>query len=430
MGVVGDCPDHLLGPGLTTRETLTAYRAFGGYRQLPASAELLAAAERAGLDGRGGAGFPTARKLAAVAQAPAPRVVVANGEEGEPTSVKDRWLMLRRPHLVLDGLRHGGHAVGAEALWVYVSDHLAAESMAAAIDDLSDCAAWQGPLPRLVRVDAGYVAGEETAVVRGIDGYPPKPTLKPPRPYEAGVGGRPTVVANVESLARLALAGHPDVGADAGASVLATVVDDHAGLYEVATTATIGHLLAHHRGPAAPTPQAVLVGGYAGGIWGPDVLAAPMDRAVLRERGVVLGCASFVVLGPDDCVVAAATDICSYLAGSSSGQCGICVRGTAVVAENLTALAHGRASAELLAQLRKRVTMMRGRGNCAMPDAVEVMVRTLLDNFPEQVGRHLDAACPVCRDRIPDTPVSTTRFQVRPPTPWSRTLATAGPSKV
>ncbi|MEO6822820.1 MAG: NADH-ubiquinone oxidoreductase-F iron-sulfur binding region domain-containing protein [Candidatus Nanopelagicales bacterium] len=323
--------------------------------------------------------------------------------------------------------------VDANLLYVYVSDDDAAESMAAAMAELDDLVAWTAPRPHLVRVDPGYVAGEETAVVRGIDGFAPKPTLKPPRPYEVGVAGRPTLVANVESLARLALASHPDVGAQAGASVLATVVDnDGAGLYEVAATSTIGNLLAQHRAPGAPEPLAVLVGGYAGGIWPASILATTLDRQRLREQGITLGCVSFVVVDAGDCVVAAAYDVCSYLAGSSSGQCGICVRGTAVVAANLTDLAHGTATPELLAQLRKRVAMMRGRGNCAMPDAVEVMVRTLLDNFPDEVAAHLTDPCPVCLGQVPDKPRTTTRFQVRlPRSPiWPRPLTMAGPSKV
>lgn len=408
-----------------------AYLETGGYAPLPSPEILRIAAERAALDGRGGAGFPTARKLTTVALAEGPRVVVANGEEGEPTSVKDRWLLVHRPHLVLDGLRVAWQAVDADELYVYVSDGQATESITAAIAELDHLPAWTAPLPQLVRVDPGYVAGEETAVVRGIDGFAPKPTLKPPRPYEVGVGGHPTLVANVESLARLALTVHPAVGTDAGVTLLATVSDAHgAGLYELPAETRLGDLIAVHREPGAPEPLAVLMGGFAGGIWPPSILHSTLDRARLREDGVILGCAAVVVVEPDDCVVAAACDVCSYLAGSSSGQCGICVRGTAVVAENLTALAHSTATPELVTTLRTRVTAMRGRGNCAMPDAVEVMVRTLLDNFPDQIEAHLSGPCEVCRQRVPDRPATTTRFRIGLPSAVHNSLSMAAPSKV
>ena len=406
-------PGHLLGVAARSPETLSTYLASGGYGSLPASSDLHRTVERAALDGRGGAGFPMARKLAAVADADGPRIAVANGEEGEPASVKDRWLLRHRPHLILDGLRVAATIIDADELFVLVSDPLAAASVATAIEELSQVPGWTVPVPTLVTVDAAYVAGEETAVVRAIDGGEAKPTLKPPRPYEVGVHGRPTLVANVESLARLAHTADPAVGTAAGASVLSTVIDESgASLLEVPATTTIGELLTARRGAGAAEPIAVILGGFAGGIWPITVLALPLDRRVLRERGVILGCGSVIAVEPGDCVVAAATDVASYLAASSSGQCGICVRGTAVVAENLTDLAHGTATPELLTQLARRVSMIRGRGNCAMPDAVEVMVRTLLEHFPDEVAAHVAAPCPTCRELVPERPGTATRFRV------------------
>ncbi len=410
-----DDPGRLLGVVPRGRETLAEYLAGGGYRTLPDAEAILDLAAAAGLDGRGGAGFPLARKLRAVAEGEGPRVVVANGEEGEPASVKDRWVMRHRPHLVLDGLRIAAHAVDADTLILYVSDELSATSLQDALDELGGVAGWERSLPRLVRVDAAYVAGEETSVVRAIDGGEPKPTLKPPRPFEKGVAGRPTAVSNVESLARLALALDPDVGSQAARSLLTTVIDGAgASLLEVPVTATVGDLLAARRPAGAPAPIAVVMGGFAGGIWPPSILGATLERAQLRELGAGLGCGSIIAVEPGDCVVAVVTDIASYLAGQSSGQCGICVVGTGVVAEQLTAIAHGTADDELLSKLTRRVSMMRGRGNCALPDAVSDLVRTLFENFPEQVTAHLEGRCAVCASRVPEQPAKRTRFQVAP----------------
>ncbi len=200
-------------PGLTPRllrdvpgpETLADYRAAGGYRPLDDAAALLDEIGRAGVLGRGGAAFPMAVKLNTVRRAAlrgVDTVLVANGEEGEPASVKDRWLLRHRPHLVLDGLRLAARVIGARHAHVYVSDAGAAESVRCALDELGP-AALDGVTVGVRTVDPGYVAGEETAAVRAINGGPAKPTDKPPRPFEEGVGGLPTVVSNVETLANL-----------------------------------------------------------------------------------------------------------------------------------------------------------------------------------------------------------------------------------
>ncbi|MBO0882192.1 MAG: hypothetical protein J2P17_18010, partial [Mycobacterium sp.] len=188
------------------REDFVAYRERGGYRPLGAADELLGAVERSGLLGRGGAAFPLAVKLRTVRDngkcINAGTVVVANGEEGEPASIKDRWLLRNRPHLILDGLRLAAAMVAADRAHVYVSDPQSARSIGTALSELD--ADMLGPVNVALRVvDPGYVAGEETAAVRALNGGPVKPTDKPPRPFEAGVGGRPTLVSNVETLANL-----------------------------------------------------------------------------------------------------------------------------------------------------------------------------------------------------------------------------------
>ena len=127
-------------------------------------------------------------------------VVVANGEEGEPASVKDRWLLRNRPHLVLDGLRLAALIVGAGRAYVYVSDQPAARAVEDALAEV-DTENLAGLSISLVTVEPGYVAGEETAAVRAINGGPAKPTDKPPRPFQEGVAGVPTLVSNVETLA-------------------------------------------------------------------------------------------------------------------------------------------------------------------------------------------------------------------------------------
>src|ERR1700742_362012 len=178
------------------RQDLAAYRQPGRYPPPGRAAHL---------PGRGGAGFPLAVKVRAVRDngpAAGGTVVIANGEEGEPASIKDRWLLRHRPHLILDGLRLAAAMVAADRAYVYVSDPDSARSVETALAELEPDALG-GIVVEVPRVDPGYIAGEETAAIRAINGGPVKPTDKPPRPFQSGVGGRPTLVSNVETLANL-----------------------------------------------------------------------------------------------------------------------------------------------------------------------------------------------------------------------------------
>jgi NADH:ubiquinone oxidoreductase subunit F (NADH-binding) len=177
------------------------------------AADLITEVERAGLTGRGGAGFPTGRKMRAVAEAgrKAGRlrggsVVVANGAESEPASGKDRMLLARAPHLVLDGIVLAAEAVGAARGYLTLhegQDELALQ-LSAAIDERERAGQNRVPV-QVVAVPGGYVASQETAVISQLNGGSPKPAFVPPRPFEKGAHGRPTLVQNVETLAHVAL---------------------------------------------------------------------------------------------------------------------------------------------------------------------------------------------------------------------------------
>ena len=182
VAALGTAP-VLLGASPGQREDLAGYLALGGYRPPTGPEELLRLLHAADLRGRGGAGFPAARKLEGVlAQPPGPRVAVANAAEGEPASVKDRFLARRRPHLLLDGLAHAAAAIAADRAYIQVSDRTAAASLAEALAERPPT------VPVTVSLVAeAYVAGEESAVVRHLGGGPALPTAKPPRVFEHGV---------------------------------------------------------------------------------------------------------------------------------------------------------------------------------------------------------------------------------------------------
>lgn len=399
-------------PGLTPRllrpgsaaEDLADYTDAGGYQQIDDPDVLLDAVAAAGLLGRGGAAFPLAVKLTTVRaarRAGKQTVVIANGEEGEPASVKDRWLLRHRPHLVLDGLRLAALIAGADLGYVYVSDPHAATAVESA---LADAGARLGALQvRVVTVDSTYIAGEESAAVRVINGGPAKPTDKPPRVFEEGVGGNPTLVSNVETLSHLPFilrhgpAEFRRYGTEASpGTFLATITG--AGrppaLYELPYGTNTSDLLALH-GVDPDTVTGALMGGYFAGLLNRSIVDTTLDHESVRALGSGLGCGAVAVL-TEDCPVAVAASVLAYFDRENAGQCGSCFNGTAAMAAVTDALRDGAATAEDVARLRRWSVVLRGRGACATLDGAANVAASLLDQFPELVESHLDGGCAAC----------------------------------
>jgi NADH:ubiquinone oxidoreductase subunit F (NADH-binding) len=398
------CPSRLLGEHAGhTRENHQAYLELGGYQPLADPDGLLGQVERSGLQGRGGAAFPLAVKLRAVrdnGRGSAGPVVVANGEEGEPVSIKDRWLLRHRPHLVLDGLRLAAAIVGADRAYVYVSDAESARSVETALTEH----AFGDITIELFNVDPGYISGEETAVTRAINGGPVKPTDKPPRPFQKGVGGLPTLVSNVETLANLPYlrrhgsAAFRSLGTSSSPGTFLVTLTGGGrppGLYEVPHGLPFGELLALH-GISSGQVQGALLGGYFAGLLNRTVLDATLDHETLRGLGSGLGCGAIAVI-TDDCPVAVAASVLAYFDRENAGQCGSCFNGTAAMAAVAGALRDGVATSEDLDRLRRWSVTLRGRGACATLDAATNVAGTLLDQFPQAVAQHLDNTCEACR---------------------------------
>ena len=399
-----DCPSRLLGdrPG-HSRESYQAYREVGGYLSLDDADELLHEVERSGLQGRGGAAFPLGVKLRTVrdnGRLAGGCVAVANGEEGEPASIKDRWLLRHRPHLVLDGLRLAAAMVSADRAYVYVSDAESARSVETALTEH----AFGGITIELFSVEPGYIAGEETAVTRAINGGPVKPTDKPPRPFQKGVGGLPTLVSNVETLANLPYlqrhgsAAFRSLGTSSSPGTLLVTLTGGGrppGLYEIPHGLPFRELLALH-GVSSEQVQGALLGGYFAGLLDRAVLDATLDHETLRGLGSGLGCGAIAVI-TEDCPVAVAASVLAYFDRENAGQCGSCFNGTAAMAAVAGGLRDGVATSEDLDRLRRWSVVLRGRGACATLDAATNVAASLLDQFPQAVAHHLENTCEPCR---------------------------------
>jgi NADH:ubiquinone oxidoreductase subunit F (NADH-binding) len=353
---------------------------------LGATDDLIVGVERAGLRGRGGAAFPTATKLGAVADAGGQPVVVANAVEGEPVSGKDRALLRVAPHLVLDGMVAASQALGARDAVVALS-HAATRERAIVEEAIAQRRGRDGKTRlRTATVPDRFVAGEETALVNALSSRDAKPSLKPPFPFEQGIDGAPTLVSNAETLAHVALiarfgpgwfrgAGRPDAPGTAMVTLGGSVA--RPGVYEIELGARLAEVIERAGNPTGPV-QGVLVGGLFGR-W-----IAPGDVPALELTPDVLGAGAIVVLPADVCALAECVRVLSYLADQSAGQCGPCVHGLRAIAN---VMAESR-SASRGARLEELAAQVRRRGACRHPDGAVGFLSSALDVFGEDLALH------------------------------------------
>ncbi len=200
-----DMPRLLPAHGAVPVDLRTHLARYGAPPYFGQPGRLIPVLKAAGLTGRGGAAFPVHRKLAAVAEAATHPIVIGNGAEGEPASDKDKSLLWISPHLVLDGLQLAAEAVGSTAVGLYVHRNARLqERLRAAVAERAAAGLDAAPV-EIIDAPPRFLAGEESALASRVSGEPAMPRFKPPRVFERGVVGRPTLVQNVETLAHLAL---------------------------------------------------------------------------------------------------------------------------------------------------------------------------------------------------------------------------------
>jgi NADH:ubiquinone oxidoreductase subunit F (NADH-binding) len=402
MGTLGALGTRLLA-GPVGRETLADQEQRLGRLPLPytdtARGELLDVVAASGLLGRGGAEFPLATKLRTALVARGAPIVVVNGSESEPASRKDAVLMRYRPHLVLDGAVMAAAIVGASQVVVYLHSGTGdvSTSMMAAMRERS-CLAGQ-PQITLRTSAAGFVGGESSAVVSALSGGPRLPRRTPVPAAVSGVGGHPTVVSNVETLAHLALltrfgsAWFRTCGSTGSpGSTLLTLAGGVLApgiVVEVGLPVSVGAVLAE-MGGLATVPAAVLIGGY-GGRWlgGDTAWSAPIDRGAFRRAGVGLGCGLVASLPVGSCGLEVTVRLLDFLAGQSAGQCGSCLFGLPRLSTQLRAITDGTATRGEVRRLNEIAQSIVGRGACAHPDGAVALLESALDVFRADVRLHL-----------------------------------------
>ncbi|MGZ4675804.1 MAG: NADH-ubiquinone oxidoreductase-F iron-sulfur binding region domain-containing protein [Acidimicrobiia bacterium] len=403
--------------------SLADYRAAGGGATLSTAIErgadwVLDELDRAGLRGRGGAGFPAARKWRSVRSggpALGDRYVVANGAEGEPGTYKDRPLMRSNPYQVIEGLCIAAHVVDAREAFLAVKASFTSEiaALERALREMAD-AGLTTPTPvTLVTGPEEYLFGEEKALLEVIEGNDPMPRWLPPYLHglfattpqegwsagagptdEAGVtGANPTLVSNVETLANVPLIlgrgadWYRSIGTDETTGpFICTIVGDvvHASVGEVEPGTRLGEVVERLGGGARPgRPVKAMLSGVSNAVLTADALDAPLSYEGLAALGSGLGAAGFVVYDDTRSMLAVARMVSRFLYVESCGQCRACKQGCGEVTRHLDALAGGRGDVADVEVIARRLRIVTDQNRCFLGEEEQRVISSLLREFPE-----------------------------------------------
>lgn len=391
---------------------LDAHEAAGGGEGLWAAlerdpADVVVEVARAGLRGRGGAGFPTGVKWRSIVQAgkdtDCPVYLVCNGAEGEPGTYKDRALITQNPYQLLEGILIALHATGGETAFIGIKARFTAERQRL-VDAMGDmrAAGWEGiDRVQLVAGPDEYLFGEEKAMLEVIEGKLPLPRILPP--FMTGLFAtmerpNPTAANNVETLSHV-----PHILAqgaewfrgrgteESPGTMLFTVIGDVArpGVYELAMGTSLRTLVTDIAGA---TDIKAIYSGVSNPVILPDLLDLPMDFESFREAGTGLGSGGFIVYDSSHCMVKVAATMAQFLAIESCGQCLACKLGTTEIAARLTRVDRGQGTSTDIDQVRDRSTSVTDLARCGLPVGAQVL-RATVEVFAEEFADHLGRPC-------------------------------------
>jgi NADH-quinone oxidoreductase subunit F len=402
--------------GRVDARTVRGYRESGGYEALSRAlkmepGEITEEVKKSGLRGRGGAGFPCGAKWSFVPRGgDQPKYIVCNADESEPGTFKDRVLMEHDPHQLIEGCVIAGRAVGANTTYIYIRGEytFAAAVLEDAIRDAYD----QGVLGASVlgsgfrhdmyvhRGAGAYICGEETGLLESLEGKRGQPRVKPPFPAVVGAFGAPTVINNVETLCcvthilQRGAEWFKSIGTDernTGPKLYA--ISGHVerpGTYEYPIGVSFQELL---DGCGGMYKGRALKAFIPGGASAPMLTAADagirMDFDALAKAGSMLGSAAVIVMDESTCVVRAALRLARFFAHESCGQCTPCREGTNWMRLLLERIESGRGSEADLDLLARVVPNVGGISLCALGDAAQGPVRSLIDKFGDEIRDHL-----------------------------------------
>ena len=416
--------------GYIDPENMYDYIAMDGYSALVSALSMSAEAliseiKTAGLRGRGGAGFPTGKKWELATAAPGDgKIVICNADEGDPGAYMDRTIIESNPHQLIEGMIICALAIGADTGYVYIRAEypLAVQTISRAIDQAREAGLLGEDIfgsgtrfdIEVFQGSGAFVCGEETALIRSIEGYRGMPRHRPPFPVHRGLWNRPTVINNVKTLASIPPIitrgadwfrniGTPDSPGTAIFSVVGDVT--HPGLVEIPMGVTLRSLIFDICGgiPDKKQFKAVQIGGPSGGCLPADFLDTPIDFDSLTDAGAMMGSGGMVVMDEDTCMVDIARYFLDFTQNESCGKCTFCRIGTRHLRDTLERLTKGEGSAGDDIRIQTLSKDIKNGSLCGLGKTAPNPVLTSLKYFPEEYQAHIDKKqCPgkVCRTLI------------------------------
>ncbi|HDM77855.1 MAG TPA: NADH-quinone oxidoreductase subunit NuoF [Deltaproteobacteria bacterium] len=393
---------------------LQSYLTEGGYSALKRALkmkpeEIISEVKLSKLVGRGGAAFPTGLKWEFTRKAKeSPKYVVCNADEGEPGTFKDRIILEKDPHLILEGMVICGFAIGAEQGFIYIrGEYFEAYKILKNAIEEAEKNNYLGKnilgsnfsfKINLYRGAGAYVCGEETALLDSLEGKKGQSRVKPPFPTFVGLKNKPTVLNNVETFANI-----PEIILNGGewfskigsplspGTKLYCLSGDinKPGVYELPTNITLKELLEKYGGGVQGKLKAVLPGGVSGAILTTENLDVVMDYPSVQKAGGMLGSGAVIVINESHCMVDLAEKCAEFFEYESCGKCAPCREGTKRAREILLNIAQGRGELSDLKLLKELREVMYDTSRCGLGQAALNLTVSAVEKFPDEFEEHI-----------------------------------------
>ena len=393
---------------------LVGYRAAGGYTQIERIRQLepsqvIDELNASGLRGRGGAFFATGRKMSFIpVDSPQPKYLVVNADESEPGTFKDREIMLRVPHRVLEGCLIAAYAIRSQHIFLYIRGEYLTEFevLKSALDEVRDAGLLGGATVVLHRGAGAYICGEETALLESLEGKRGQPRSKPPFPAISGLYASPTLINNVETIATIPaiieMGGeeYAKIGVPNSAGTRVFCLSGHLntpGNYELPHGLTIREVLEKFGGgvPDGRKLKAVIPGGSSFPILSADQIDTRLDFDSLAAVGTFLGSGVLIAIDDRTCMVQLGLRVAQFYMHESCGKCTPCREGTRWMVQILQKIEDGRAEQEELDLLLSVCDRILGKCLCPLGDAAAMPVASYVDKFRDDFQEHIDSGgCP------------------------------------
>ncbi|MBP9855379.1 MAG: NADH-quinone oxidoreductase subunit NuoF [Candidatus Omnitrophica bacterium] len=411
-------------PNSHTLETYVQNKGYEGARKALTQMtppQIIDEVKKSNLRGLGGAGFPTGSKWSFIPQAiPKPKYLVINGDEGEPGTFKDKYILEQDPHALIEGIIITCFAIQSNKCYVYIrGEYLKSiNTLQAAIDEAYN----QGFLGKeimgtsfscdiVIHQGAGaYICGEETALIESLEGKKGFPRLKPPFPAIEGLFRCPTVINNVETVSCVgpiilngsewyAKLGCPKSGGNRLFCISGHV--NKPGVYELPNGTTLREIIYTHAGGILNGRQlkAVIPGGISAPILTPNEIDVAMDFDSLKAIGTMAGSGGIIVIDDSTCMVWAAMVASRFFAHESCGQCSPCREGSGWVYRDIHRIYEGKGRPQDLVNLPGIINNIGGNTICAFGDAVTMSIGSYIAKFRREFEYHIkEKKCDICSD--------------------------------